>query len=382
MVWNEPSDDKFNHDPWSKKDNKSNKDIKINRKNKIFSFNKKYFFSLFRHIVKNYGRNFNRFNNIKTSIFIILSLILLCSFFSGFYIIKENEKGVVIHLGKYSHVVDPGLHWRPILINKIKYIDVDIIREITFSNLLLSIEEKLLNIEINAKYKIVNFEDYLFSVENPDDNIRQIIRGVLYNIIGRHNIDTIFVKNNDIIKNEIKKEAEEKIRIYKLGISITDINLKKVCYPRAVQSSLNEIRLAYKNKQKYIKMSKNYANEVIFLANSKAQNILTQSKLYKMYKIEKSKSNIILFSKILHEYRVKKKIILEQIYIETIESILSHIKKILVDTNHNTILLIPLNNLLLNDYKFNLSPYFSSRKNIQLHSFLSIINNDHVDYFL
>ncbi|MCV5244624.1 protease modulator HflK N-terminal domain-containing protein, partial [Escherichia coli] len=33
--------------------------------------------------------------------------------FAGFYTIGEAERGVVLRLGKYDRIVDPGLNWRP-----------------------------------------------------------------------------------------------------------------------------------------------------------------------------------------------------------------------------------------------------------------------------
>lgn len=376
MAWNEPSDDKSNRDPWSKQDDKPRQLLKKNNKRKIFFFNSKYFFSFFKEIIKNYGRNFSFSKNIKNPIIMIFCFVVLFLFFSGFYIVKEADQGVVINLGKFSHVVNSGLHWRPIFINKIKYINVKTIREITFSSLLLSAEEKLLNIEINLQYKITNPKDYLFSVSDPDYNLRQMTNGILHNVIGRCSINTILIKDHIFIKRMIQKEIEKKMKVCKLGITISDINFKKVSLPKEVNSSFNAIKSAYEKKKKYIHLAKIYANQVIFLANSRAYYILEQAKAYKIYKISEAKGNIIRFSQMLHQYRVKKKITIEQIYIELMENILSHTKKILLNQNSNTVLLISLNEILSNNHKFNLYSHYSASDNMKLYSFLSVINNN------
>ncbi|HXK00464.1 MAG TPA: FtsH protease activity modulator HflK [Buchnera sp. (in: enterobacteria)] len=376
MAWNEPNNDKSNRDPWSKQDNKSKHFFKKDKKRKIFFFNLKYFFSFFRPIIKNYSKNFGSSRNIKTPIIIVFCLFSLFLFFSGFYIVKEENQGVVIRLGKFSHVVGSGLHWRPIFINKIKHINVKTIREITLSNLLLSAESKLLNVEINLQYRITNPKDYLFSVVDPDDSLRQIINGTLHDVIGRCSINKILKKDNTIIKTMIQKEIEEKISIYKLGITISDMNLKRVCLPKEVQHSFNKIRLANENKKKYIYLAKQYASEVIFLANSRAKHILEHAKTYKIYKVSEAKGNIIRFSKILHKYQMEKKITVEQIYVELIENILRHTKKILFDDNSNTVLFVSLNGILSNNHKFNFYSHYSDSNNIKLYSFFSVMNNN------
>ena len=37
---------------------------------------------------------------------------------TGFYTIKEAERGVVTRFGKFSHLVEPGLNWKPTLLMK------------------------------------------------------------------------------------------------------------------------------------------------------------------------------------------------------------------------------------------------------------------------
>lgn len=293
MVWNEPSDDGSNYNPWKKKDKKLKKNVK------------KYFVIL-NNLIKDYSKNFSLSKNIKIPVITILIFIPLLLFFKGLYIVKETEKGVVINLGKFSRIVNPGLHWRPIFIEQIKYINVATITEMTLSNLLLNAEQKLLNIETNIEYQIVNAKDYFFSVTNPDEIMRQITNGALYNVLGCCSTDKILTKDNDIIKKIVQKEIEKKIILFKLGVKIIDINLKKISFPKEIRYSFDAIQLARKKKKEYINKAKIYANEVIFLANKKSGYILRQSKLYKMYKIAKLKRNIILFSKILYEYEVKK----------------------------------------------------------------------------
>ena len=39
---------------------------------------------------------------------------------SGFYTIKEAERGVVTRFGKFSHLVEPGLNWKPTFIDNVQ----------------------------------------------------------------------------------------------------------------------------------------------------------------------------------------------------------------------------------------------------------------------
>ncbi|MCE1787318.1 protease modulator HflK N-terminal domain-containing protein, partial [Enterobacter hormaechei] len=49
---------------------------------------------------------------------------------SGFYTIKETERGVVTRLGKLSHIVQPGLNWKPTFIDEVVPVNVESVREL------------------------------------------------------------------------------------------------------------------------------------------------------------------------------------------------------------------------------------------------------------
>ena len=50
---------------------------------------------------------------------VIAAIAIAIWFFAGFYTIGEAERGVVLRLGKYDRVVDPGLNWRPRFIDEV-----------------------------------------------------------------------------------------------------------------------------------------------------------------------------------------------------------------------------------------------------------------------
>ena len=52
---------------------------------------------------------------------------------SGFYTIKEAERGVVTRFGKFSHLVEPGLNWKPTFIDNVQAVNVESVRELAAS---------------------------------------------------------------------------------------------------------------------------------------------------------------------------------------------------------------------------------------------------------
>lgn len=73
---------------------------------------------------------------------------------SGFYTIKEAERGVVTRFGKFSHLVEPGLNWKPTFIDQVRAVNVEAVRELAASGVMLTSDENVVRVEMNVQYRI------------------------------------------------------------------------------------------------------------------------------------------------------------------------------------------------------------------------------------
>lgn len=81
---------------------------------------------------------------------------------SGFYTIKEAERGVVTRFGKFSHLVEPGLNWKPTFIDEVKPVNVEAVRELAASGVMLTSDENVVRVEMNVQYRVTDPEKYLY----------------------------------------------------------------------------------------------------------------------------------------------------------------------------------------------------------------------------
>ena len=65
---------------------------------------------------------------------------------SGFYTIKEAERGVVTRFGKFSHLVEPGLNWKPTFIDNVQAVNVESVRELAASGVMLTSDENVVRV--------------------------------------------------------------------------------------------------------------------------------------------------------------------------------------------------------------------------------------------
>ncbi|BAB13258.1 FtsH protease activity modulator HflK [Buchnera aphidicola str. APS (Acyrthosiphon pisum)] len=344
MVWNKPNNNKPDFDPWGNKDSKSKNcsDNKHEKKTTVLDI-KNFLYNLKNIITKKTDSS-----NSSKKITYPFSIIIFISFFiwgvSGFYTITEAERGVVTSFGKFSHLVQPGLNWRPVFFNEVKPVNVETVRELATSGIMLTADENVVRVEMNVQYKITNPADYLFSVCYPDDSLRQATDSALRGVIGHSTMDRVLTEGRTLVRSDTQKEIENTIKPYKMGITILDVNFQTARPPEEVKAAFDDAIAARENREQYVREAEAYSNEVKPKANGKAQRILEEAKSYSSRIILQAQGEVARFSKILPEYRIAKKITLKRLYIESMERLLRKNKKIFIDTNNNPMFFFSLDN--------------------------------------
>lgn len=265
---------------------------------------------------------------------------------SGFYTIKEAERGVVTRFGKFSHLVEPGLNWKPTFIDNVQAVNVESVRELAASGVMLTSDENVVRVEMNVQYRVTDPERYLFSVTSADDSLRQATDSALRGVIGKYTMDRILTEGRTVIRSDTQRELEETIRPYNMGITLLDVNFQTARPPEEVKAAFDDAIAARENEQQYIREAEAYTNEVQPRANGQAQRILEEARAYKTQTILEAQGEVARFAKILPEYKAAPEITRERLYIETMEKVLSHTRKVLVNDKGSNLMVLPLDQML------------------------------------
>ncbi|NUU68110.1 FtsH protease activity modulator HflK [Enterobacteriaceae bacterium BIT-l23] len=265
---------------------------------------------------------------------------------SGFYTIKEAERGVVTRFGKFSHLVEPGLNWKPTFIDNVRAVNVESVRELAASGVMLTSDENVVRVEMNVQYRVTDPEQYLYAVTSADDSLRQATDSALRGVIGKYTMDRILTEGRTVIRSDTQRELEETIKPYNMGITLLDVNFQAARPPEEVKSAFDDAIAARENEQQYIREAEAYANEVQPRANGRAQRILEEARAYKTQTVLEAQGEVSRFAKILPEYKAAPEITRERLYIETMEKVLSHTRKVLVNDKGGNLMVLPLDQML------------------------------------
>lgn len=132
-----------------------------------------------------------------------------------------------------------------------------------------------------------------------------------------------------------------------MGITLLDVNFQAARPPEEVKAAFDDAIAARENEQQYIREAEAYTNEVQPRANGQAQRILEEARAYKTQTILEAQGEVARFAKILPEYKAAPEITRERLYIETMEKVLSHTRKVLVNDNKGgNLMVLPLDQML------------------------------------
>ena len=305
------------------------------------------------------GGNFKRFSG-GLSIGVLLGLISLLWLASGFYIVNEGQRGVVLRFGQYSETTQAGLSWHlPYPAETVEHVNVSQVRTIEIgyrknvSNkvlkeaLMLTDDENIIDIQFAVQYILNNPEDYLFNNRNPDEAVLQVAESSIREVIGKSSMDYVLYEGREDVAAKATILMQRLLDHYKIGISISKVTMQNAQPPEQVQAAFDDAVKAGQDKERQKNEGEAYANDVIPKARGNAARLMEESEGYKQRVIESSTGDAYRFKQILVEYNKAPGVTRDRLYLDMMQEVLTNTNKILVDSkNSNNLLYLPLDKLI------------------------------------
>ena len=349
MAWNEPGkDDKKDQDPWNKNDKKNEQgppDLDV-----VFQKISGFLGSLFgKKSTQGPTGGSGNANGGKFVAIAILTIIVLVWFASGWYTVKESDRGVVLRLGAYHSQVEPGLHWNPKFVDQIIPINVEAFRTLPTSGFMLTEDENIVQVAMEIQYRIVSPEKYLFSVTNPDNSLLQALDSSLRFVIGHSTMDDALTTGREVVRQETWEMLDKIIAPYDLGIQILDVNLQQTRPPEQVKDAFDDAIAAQEDEERFVREAEAYEREKEPIARGQVKRIEQQARSYEEGIVLQAQGAVAKFNQLLPEYQANPEVTRQRLYIESMEKVLSNSSKVLIDNKAGgNLTFLPLDKLMSN----------------------------------
>ncbi|HLE93183.1 MAG TPA: FtsH protease activity modulator HflK [Sulfuricaulis sp.] len=295
---------------------------------------------------------------------LIVAVALFIWLISGFYIVNQGERGVVLRFGKKSEITEAGLRWHlPFPMEKVEKVNVEKVSNIEIgyrSNprsgskskvpkeaLMLTEDENIIDIEFAVQYKIKDASDYLFNVRDVETTIVQATESAVREVVGKSTLDFALTEGRDQVARNSRDQLQQILDKYKAGIHIVTIETQKAQPPDEVKPAFDDAVKAREDEQRLKNEAEAYANDVIPRARGAAARITQEAEGYKASVIARADGDARRFSQIAIEYAKAPAVTRERLYLETMEQVLSNTTKIFVDQKvGNNLIYLPLDKLV------------------------------------
>ncbi len=281
----------------------------------------------------------------------IAVIVLVLWGLSGIYIVDEGRQGVVLRLGAFDRITEPGPHWYPRFIEKVEIVDVDRVRSInigstTHESLMLTEDENIVDIQFAVQYKVSNAKDYVFNVRDPDTTLRQVTETAMREIVGKNNMDFVIKDGRVQVASRTKDLMKNILDVYKTGLVVTNVNMQNAQPPEQVQHAFSDAVKAREDKERLVNEAEAYSNDILPRARGKAARMEQEAAAYRDEIIAKANGETERFLKVLTQYKKAPVVTRERLYIEAMESVLSNSNKVMLDVkNGNNLMYLPLDRL-------------------------------------
>lgn len=290
---------------------------------------------------------------LSGSVIAVLGLIVWG--LSGFYIIEEGYRGVVLRLGAYEQSTGPGLHWYPRFVDTVSKVDVSGVRSAKLGYqadeaLMLTQDENIIDIRFDVQYQIKNTpdaaRDYLFNVRDPDETLRQATASAVREVIGKSKMDFVITEGRGVVTIEAQNQLQQILDLYRTGLMVTNFTMQNAQAPLQVKQAFDDVVEAREDSVRYVNEAETYANDILPKARGLSARTISEAEAYRAEVVADAEGRTDRFLKVLAEYEKAPEVTRKRLYFDSMESVLSKSGKVVVDVEGgNNMLYLPLDRL-------------------------------------
>ncbi|MEO1575421.1 MAG: FtsH protease activity modulator HflK, partial [Pseudomonadota bacterium] len=189
---------------------------------------------------------------------------------SGFYTVDAGSRAVVQRFGEFNTTKEPGLRWRPPIIDQVTIVNTDKVQEFNHKNAMLTLDANIIDIDINVQYRHQDAVKFVFNVRDPDESLEEVAEAAIRAVAGRYNMEDIQTSKRNEVAVETRSEIQRILDQYDTGIEVFKVNLNDTEFPQPVQEAVQDVIKASRDQERYILEAEAYRNDILPRASGDA----------------------------------------------------------------------------------------------------------------
>ena len=299
----------------------------------------------------------------KIAVAAAVTIFVLIGVLTSFYTVDDKQQAVVTTFGKYTDITGAGLHFKlPFGIQQVHKVDVNVYQKIelgygttgsgdytvkTSERTMITGDYNIVNVDFFVEYKISNPVQYLFSSNEPELILKNLIQSQVRNVVGSSTVDSVLTDGKENIQLQVKELVAEILADYDIGLTLVDVRIQDSEPPTSqVIEAFKAVETAKQNAEAVVNDAIAYQNAQLPDAQARADKLLQNAQFLKQKRINEAIETVAMFEAMYAEYAINPDITRSRMYFEAISEILPGVKLYInTGSNSDVDILLPLESL-------------------------------------
>ena len=278
----------------------------------------------------------------KTVVAILVVLVLFVTGLTCFYTVDDKQQAVVTTFGRVTDITEAGVHFKvPFGIQQVHHVDVNVYQKIELGyssagngydvnpgeSSMITGDYNIVNVDFFVEYKISDPEKYLFSSNNPELILRNLIQSQIRNVVGSTSVDDVLTNGKENIQRQVKELVTDILAQYDIGLTLVDVRIQDAEPPtQEVIEAFKAVETAKQQAETVVNDAKAYQNAQLPQAQAQADQLIQNAEYLKQARINEAREQVAMFTAMYQEYSLNPEITMSRMYYEAISQILPGVK--------------------------------------------------------
>ena len=284
--------------------------------------------------LKKYGR---------IAVIVAVLLVLSIGIVTCFYTVDDKQQAVVTTFGKVTDITDAGVHFMlPFGIQQVEKVDVNVYQKIelgyrtngdgttttnTNESAMITGDYNIVNVDFFVEYKISDPVKYLYSSNDPELILRNLIQSQVRNVVGSSTVDSVLTDGKEDIQRQVRELVTDILEEYDIGLMLVDVKIQDAEPPtQEVIEAFKAVETAKQQAETVVNDAKAYQNAKLPSAQAQADQLIQNAEYLKQKRINEATQQVAMFEAMYAEYMLNPEITRSRMYYEALSQILPGVK--------------------------------------------------------
>ncbi|MBQ4600898.1 MAG: FtsH protease activity modulator HflK [Oscillospiraceae bacterium] len=302
----------------------------------------------------------------KVVAIIAVVMVLVIGVMTCFYTVDDKQQAVVTTFGKVTDVTDAGVHFMlPFGIQQVHKVEVNVYQKIELGyasddtkygyevneneSTMITGDYNIVNVDFFVEYKISDPVQYLFSSNDPEMILRNLIQSQVRNVVGSSTVDSVLTDGKENIQMQVKDLVAQILQEYDIGLTLVDVKIQDSEPPTTdVIEAFKAVETAKQQAETVVNDAKAYQNAKLPDAQAQADKLIQNAEYLKQKRINEAIEQVAMFEAMYAEYALNPEITRSRMYYEAISQILPGVKLYISTTGEGSDvqMLLPLESIV------------------------------------